>query len=148
MQIRTAGSGDLWAQKHSFQGSLTESRPSVLQRKIYNHPPITHRGMIPGLPWVPTRSDAPVPDSQPSLCICGCRTLDAKDLLPMVPKAQLSGQKGGSTTRLHSVLLYQFKEGPVLPLSSVPLCQGRQHNDWPRQGPVYLAHPPTHHQRS
>lgn len=65
-----------------------------------------------------------------------------------VPKAQLSGQKGESITLLHSVLLYQFKEGPVLPLSSVPLCQGMQHNDWQLQGPVYLAHPPTHHQRS
>ena len=39
MQIRTAGNGDLGVQKHSFQGSLTESRPSVLQRKIYNRPP-------------------------------------------------------------------------------------------------------------
>lgn len=85
MQITTAESGDLGAQKHSFQGSLTESRPSVLQRKIYNHPPVTHRGIIPGLPWVPTHSDAPVPDSQPSLRICGCRTLDAKDMGAQVP---------------------------------------------------------------
>lgn len=77
-------------------------------------------------------------------------SVDAEPLMQRtwVPKSQLSGQKGESTTLLHSVLLYQFKEGPVLPLSSVPLCQGMQHNDWPLQGPVYLAHPPTHHQRS